>query len=182
MTSKPKPRPSRLRRAASLAMTVTVVACWMAFLRPAAFGGSTGFVIVAGHSMEPGLHTGDLVLTHRQGSYRPGDVVAFRIPAGETGAGATVIHRIIGGSGEKGWIMQGDNKPEPDLWRPTNEDVVGKRWLLIPRGGHLLVALRSPLVFALGAAVMVFLLVVMPEEEADDGPAKRTPCDRCPAT
>lgn len=156
---------SRLVRWASTGILVLTVLAWAVFLRPGFLGGPASYVIVAGESMEPVLHTGDLVVARRQGSYRPGDVVAFKVPEGEPGAGSMVIHRIVGGSGDAGWILQGDNKDEPDFWRPTDDEISGKRWLLVPRAGHVLVLLRSPLVFAVAAGVMVFLLVVMPDEQ-----------------
>lgn len=155
---------SPLARWTSTALVVLTVLGWAVFLRPTFLGGSATYVVVAGESMEPVLHTGDLVVARRQDSYRVGDVVAFEVTAAESGGGAIVIHRIVGGSGDEGWVLQGDNKDEPDFWRPTNEEISGKRWLLIPRAGHVLVLLRSPLVFALGASILVFLLVVMPAE------------------
>ena len=39
-------------------------------------------------SMEPSLKNGDLVLALKNTSYAAGDVVAYRIPEGEPGAGA----------------------------------------------------------------------------------------------
>ncbi len=157
------PERSRPIRLMSTAVMLLVVVGWAMFLRPAFLGGPVTYVIVAGQSMEPGLHTGDLVLARRQESYGRGDVVAFQVPRNEPGAGSTVIHRIVGGSGNEGWVLQGDNKDEPDFWRPTNEEISGKRWLLIPQAGHLLVLVRSPLAFAVGASLMVFLLVAMPD-------------------
>lgn len=61
---------------------------------------------------------------------------------------------------QRRWILQGDNKDKPDFWRPTSEEITGKRWLLISRSGRVLVLLGSPLVFALGASLLVFLFVV----------------------
>lgn len=127
------------------------------------------YVIVAGQSMEPSLHTGDLVLARRQDGYRRGDVVAYKVPAGEPGAASIIIHRIVGGSADDGWVIQGDNKEEPDFWRPTDAQISGKRWLLVPGAGHLLVLLRSPVAFALAASMMVFALVVMPEQPCRSG-------------
>lgn len=156
------PERSRLIRLMSTGVMLLVVVGWAMFLRPAYLGGPVTYVIVAGQSMEPGLHTGDLVLARRQDSYGRGDVVAFQVPRNEPGGGSIVIHRMVGGSGNEGWVLQGDNKDEPDIWRPTNEEISGKRWLLIPQAGHLLVLVRSPLAFAVGASLMVFLLVATP--------------------
>lgn len=53
------------------ALFVAVAAAWV-LLAPSAFGGQTSYVIVAGASMEPTLHQGDLVLARRAPSYEIG--------------------------------------------------------------------------------------------------------------
>jgi signal peptidase I len=127
---------------------------------PPMLGGPVNYIIVSGNSMEPTLHPGDLVLVRTSSSYRVGDVVAFRIPEGQAGAGALVIHRIVGRSAREGFVLQGDNKSSPDLWRPRPEDVVGRRWLRVPRLGLWLTVLRHPLVLATAAAMFGFIAVV----------------------
>ena len=82
--------------------------------------------------MLPRLHTGDLVLVEHQSGYHVGEVVAYRVPKGQVGAGHVVIHRIVGGNGRTGWKMKGDNRTAPDLWYPTNHDVIGAKQLRIP--------------------------------------------------
>lgn len=101
------------------------------------------------------MHTGDVILVHRQDAYRVGDVVAYRIPAGHPAAGRVVIHRITGGSAADGYVMRGDNRDSDDVWRPRPSDVVGKqrarapamglvaRWILTPIGLGLLAALAT---------------------------------------
>jgi signal peptidase I len=110
--------------------------------------------------MEPSLRQGDLAVVRKQGSYSPGDVVAFRVPRGEAGDGAIVIHRIVGGTAEDGFIMQGDNKENPDLWRPTQDDIVGGMWFSVPRAGGVLAFLQGPLRLAgLASGFAVFLVL-----------------------
>jgi signal peptidase len=122
----------------------TLALGWFLYLRPAAIGGPASYVVVSGVSMEPHLHTGDLVILHTAKRYRIGDVVAFRVPAGQQGAGSLVIHRIIGGDAATGFVMQGDNKDQPDPWRPTGADILGRSWMEFPGSGRLLLLLREP--------------------------------------
>jgi len=141
--------------------TVTRAAIWLALLglllgwfllfRPSVLGGPASYVMVSGHSMEPTLHGSDLAVLQKRSDYHPGDIVAFRVPEGEPGEGSTVIHRIVDGNAEEGYIVQGDNKERPDFWRPTGEDILGRMWFSIPGGGYFLAFLRQPLI--LGSVV-----------------------------
>src|SRR5215471_19442388 len=106
-------------------LALLVVLLW--FCLPQALGGRADWVLVSGTSMLPNLHTGDLVLVERRSGYHVGEVVAYRVPRGQVGAGYVVIHRIVGGNGRTGWRMKGDNRTAPDLWNPTNRDVIGAR-------------------------------------------------------
>ena len=155
-------RPSRrtAKRIASFALLAAVVACallvWPGFLR-----GGTAYVIVSGNSMDPTLHASDLVLTVRRGSYNVGDVIAYRIPEGQPGAGVLVIHRIVGGSANSGFIVQGDNRAGRDPWRPRPRDIVGAEGLSVPRLGLVLVYLRTPIGLASLAGLVTALLILV---------------------
>jgi signal peptidase len=111
--------------------------------------------------MLPRLHTGDLVLVERQSSYHLGEVVAYRVPKGQVGAGHVVIHRIVGGNGTTGWRVKGDNRTAPDLWYPTNHDVIGAKLLRIPDAWFVLRILHMPVLLALVAACCVFFLIAL---------------------
>jgi signal peptidase I len=147
-------------RIASFAAVAAIVACALV-LWPGFLHGGTAYVIVSGNSMEPTLHGGDLVLTVRRSSYDVGEVVAYRIPEGQPGAGVLVIHRIVGGSATSGYIMQGDNRAGRDPWRPRPRDVVGAEGLSVPRLGLALVYLRTPLGLAFLAGIVTALLIVV---------------------
>jgi hypothetical protein len=86
--------------------------------------------------MEPTFSEGDLVVV-REGSYEIGDVVAF-----ETGNGL-VIHRIVGGTPESGFVMQGDNKPAVDSWTPGPEQIMGEQFARVPNAGRWLHSLAA---------------------------------------
>jgi signal peptidase I len=141
---------------------VALVLVWAAVFRPERLGGSVDYVMVRGVSMEPAFHTGDLVVVRRQASYRRGDVVAYRVPDGEVGAGATVFHRIVGGSPRQGFETKGDNNPTPDDWYPRPRDILGGKWLLIPKAGNVLAFLHDPLPLASLAMGVTVALIAVP--------------------
>ncbi|MDQ2674117.1 MAG: signal peptidase I [Chloroflexota bacterium] len=137
------------------------LAAWFVVLRPTALGGPASYIFVSGTSMEPTLETGDLVILQRADEYAGGDVIAFAVPEGEPGAGALVIHRIVGGSAAEGFVMRGDNKPAPDDWRPTSDLIEGRMWLHVPGAGTIVATLKQPAVFAsLLAGLVVFFIVL----------------------
>jgi signal peptidase I len=137
--------------------SVTMLVVWFLVFRPVALGGAAGYEIVTGHSMEPLLHTGDLVITQSASTYVVGDLIAFHVPAGQPGAGSIVIHRIVSGEGASGFVVKGDNKPAPDSWQPRASDVIGRSWIALPGSGDVLLTLRRPIVLgSLAAGVFAF--------------------------
>jgi len=145
---------------------------WLLLLRPDFLAGPASYVIVSGDSMEPTLHDGDLAITRSQGGYAIGDIVAFHVPEGEPGEGAIVIHRIVGGSPDEGFVMQGDNKEGPDSWQPKENLIVGKMWFRLPGAGRWLAVLRAPAVMAAGAAGVAVFLVLSGGETKRPRPEK----------
>lgn len=154
----------RLKNALFNLLTAGAIAVWIFVLRPGSLGGPATYIVVAGTSMQPGMHTGDLVLSLKQDSYQRGDVVTFEVPEGEDGAGTLIIHRIVGGNAEDGFITQGDNRDSIDYWRPKPEDIKGKRFLLIPQGGQLLALLRTPAALGILAGLFAFIAVLVPPD------------------
>ncbi|HEX9977605.1 MAG TPA: signal peptidase I [Acidimicrobiia bacterium] len=151
---------------------IGLVVLWAMTLRPTWLGGSASVLTVRGTSMEPTYHYGDVIIAHRHDVYQVGDIIAYRVPEGDIGAGAVVIHRIIGGDGESGFRTQGDNNPDPDDWRPTQTDVLGSAWLRIPVIGRLMSALRSVPIIALLAGGAAIVLVIFGTEQPT-APSKR---------
>ena len=147
-------------KAGGVAVVVVLVVFWAQYLRPQSLGGNAGYVLVSGQSMEPRYHTGDLVLVEKRASYHPGQVIAYRVPKGDAMAGAQVIHRIIGGDAAHGFVVRGDNRTAPDVWRPRPRDIVGAKVLRIPNAIVVLQYLRAPVFLALLAAVFVFVHVL----------------------
>lgn len=141
-------RITKLLRGWKVVSSVGTVA-FILLLWPQSMGGKVAYVRVDGHSMDGTYSNGDLVVVRSDSHYRIGEIVAYRVPQGEFGAGAQVIHRIIGGSGTTGYITKGDNKPHPDEWHPKTSDVVGRAWLHLADMGNVLASLSRP--YALGA-------------------------------
>lgn len=111
---------------------------------PTSLGGRVSYVAVDGISMEPTYHLGDIAVVRSHDSYRVGDPVVYRIPDGEFGAGAHVIHRIVGGDGRRGFTTRGDNKPLDDPWHPRTGDVVGTVAFSVPHAGPWFAYLARP--------------------------------------
>ncbi|HET6908621.1 MAG TPA: signal peptidase I [Mycobacteriales bacterium] len=140
-------------------MLLVAVGALLFMFWPQSLGGKVAFVRVDGHSMDPTLHMGDLAVVRKQSSYAVGDPVAYRIPKGEFGAGALVIHRLIGGNGTTGYITKGDNKTIRDEWHPRNADIIGRVRYDLPGAGTKLAALTRPVY--LGGLVAGLTVVVM---------------------
>ena len=132
---------------------------------PQSLGGQIASVKVDGQSMEPRLSPGDLVTLRRADSYRLGDVVSYRVPKGEFGEGAQVIHRIRGGDGTSGFVMQGDNRRLPDDWHPRNGDIVGKAMFHVPAAGTAMEWLARPLHLAALCSALTVSMTLLPEPE-----------------
>ena len=168
-----RPRLPYAKTIALIAAQVALVGTLLWFCLPQTLGGRAGWVLVSGTSMLPHLHTGDLVLVERQAHYHLGEVIAYRVPKGQVGAGHVVIHRIVGGSGAKGWRMQGDNRTAADLWYPKKRDIIGAKELRIPYAWLLLRLFHTPLFLRLFVGCLVFCLVALrPEEFASDDEGK----------
>ncbi len=138
------------------------------FLWPSSLGGSTTFVVVSGHSMEPVYASGDLVVA-RKGAPAIGDVVVYR-PEGL--GDAKVVHQIVGGDGVTGWDMKGPNNDWLDPWHPTDDDVVGVVVFHIGAANHIGTVLLSPLFW--GAFLLVAVgLLLWPERPDEPAPSER---------
>ena len=162
----------RLRHSLAVFAGAGLLGLWFFFLRPGFLGGPAGYIIVSGRSMEPTLYERDLALVLRQDEYRPGDIIAYRVEGG------IVIHRIIGGDPEQGFITRGDNREGPDLWRPKPADIIGRLWVHIPGAGRWLERLREPPTFAALAAGLAALSLAGEEPK----PARRRNGRRAPAS
>jgi signal peptidase I len=148
------------------ALAVVAVIAWL-LVGPSQLGGPVTYVAVTGNSMEPGLHTGDLVIVRKAPSYQVGDEVAYRNPQLRT----TVLHRIVRVEDDR-YVFQGDNNDFVDTFRAGPEDIVGRRWILIGGAGKIVQFVRGPVGAAL--VVMIIALVVMGGSGKRKGKAKKS--------
>ncbi len=148
---------------AFFAVLLVVVTAWWVELRPTSLlGGPATFITVRGTSMLPTLKTGDFVLAEAQPAYHVGDLVVYRVPKGQIGAGDDLIHRIVAGNPTVGYTLKGDNNPAPDPWTVPRSDILGKEAVVLPGFGSTLLVLRSPLFAGLAAALIAIWVVLSP--------------------
>lgn len=153
-------KPRRVGRLVGVLALVAIAATWWVWFRPAALGGDTTLVTVSGTSMEPGMVTGDLAILRDTGDYAVGEVIAYRVPRQDGSRGGVVIHRIVGGDAETGFVLQGDNNDFKDPWRPHPTDIEGELLFHAPGAGRMVAELRNPTTAgALCAALAVFVIL-----------------------
>jgi signal peptidase I len=161
-----KSHPSPFIAIVSALVLVLLGAVWVAFA-PIQFGGHAAYVIVAGNSMEPGMHLGDLVILRRTSDYEVGDVVTYRHP--EIGP---IIHRVIAREGDR-YLFQGDNNGWVDSYQPVESELIGEQWVYLPSAGKLLEKARTPRGMTLLATAFGIATVTGMAGEPETWPGRR---------
>ena len=134
-----------------LAAALALLAWWL-WLAPAQVGGPATYVRVSGTSMEPMLHTGDAVIARGERPYAVGDLVVIQLSTG------LVIHRLVDGDATTGWTTRGDHNSWLDPWVLRDDQVLGRAWVTVPRGGDVLAWVAANPI-ATGAAVALVGLI-----------------------
>jgi signal peptidase I len=129
-----------------------LAAVWINFA-PIQAGGQAAYVIVAGQSMEPNFHYGDLIIVHKDTRYQVGDVVAYN----NADLHHYVIHRIIAEKRGR-FLLQGDNNSWVDNYEPSSSEVLGKLWAHLPRLGIYMQKMREPFFLALFAGLIGMMM------------------------
>ncbi|WP_084128892.1 signal peptidase I [Demequina sp. NBRC 110055] len=152
-------RTGALRRGARAAGNVAgwillAIMAWFAW--PATLHGGTSYVLVSGESMLPTYEPRDMVIA-RTGEPKVGDVIVY---APDDLGGAQIVHRIIGGNADDGWVLQGDNNDFIDPFEPTADEVRGIVRVHLPFVGHVTVVLLNPItwffVLLLALAILIW--------------------------
>src|SRR5688572_27228731 len=90
----------RIKRVAMAAIiTMAAIGTW------AAGTDRMSYVVTHGVSMQPVYYAGDFVLLVKADSYEVGQIAAYHGAGGRV----EVLHRIIGGNSDTGYILKGDN-------------------------------------------------------------------------
>lgn len=137
-----------------LAVAVAAIAWWFS-LAPSSIGGPASYIIVVGTSMEPGLSSGDLVVTRAQRTYGAGDVLAFAVDGGN------VIHRALTRDAAGSWTTQGDNRATPDGWQVDHDAILGAQWFTV-KGFAAPSSIVRRWWFAPATAALTAFLVLLP--------------------
>ncbi len=127
----------------NLVLVIGLALAWI-FLAPTKIGGQASYIMIHGHSMEPKFHSGDLALVRKASSYQIGDIVTYW----NDSMAAYTIHRIIDIKQDR-FILQGDNNSWIDPVYPSQEEIIGKLWIHLPKLGKTMEWMRSPVNFAL---------------------------------
>lgn len=143
-----------------------MVAVWV-LLAPAQLGGSVTYVSTYGNSMEPRIHSGDLVVTRPASSYGVGDSVAYQSATLDV----TVLHRVVSGTATA-FVTKGDNNDWLDPDTPSAEQILGAEWFRIPQGGIWLDRLTAPPVL-FGLVLVAFLFGSAPQGRRQRGRDRR---------
>ncbi len=130
---------------------------------PLALGGGATYLSTFGESMEPGFQAGDLAILRTADRYAVGDVVAYRSESMNT----VVMHRVVSADAT-GFVTQGDNNDWLDEDKPSKDELLGRLFLRIPRGGIALDAITSP-----GAIVFLVCGLLLVAGNARRPPVRR---------
>ncbi len=146
----------RARSAVSWAGAICGIAAialaWLT-LWPIGLGGSTGYAMIVGTSMEPRLHRGDVALVRKASSYRVGEVVAYHSRT----LGRIVLHRIIGVHDGR-YVFKGDANTFTDPGDVQSSDLIGRYWFKVGGAAPVLTWVQRPWHAALIAGVLGLLL------------------------
>ena len=137
---------------------------------PSSLGGSTRLIVVEGHSMEPTYHFGDLVVARTNPHPKVGEIIVYRVPKNEDGAGKLIIHRVRTIRPDGTFQTQGDNRDTPDPYHIRSGDIQGSPLFALPHAGRAIGICSNPLVVGAAAGLLVMFLLwpTRPKRGADD--------------
>ncbi len=140
----------------SLLVFISLLAIYIISSNFNILGGYKPFLVQSG-SMEPAIMTGDVIVIQTQNNYVINDVITFR-----NNSDRVVTHRIVAVERVNGvkYSTKGDANRTGDEDIISNEQVVGKVILVIPRLGYLVAFSKSSrgLIILLLVPAAIFIL------------------------
>ncbi|MEM2910651.1 MAG: signal peptidase I [Nitrososphaerota archaeon] len=135
-----------------------------------AIGTSFPLLVVKSGSMEPIIHTGDIIITipvkpsEIRADPKDGDVIVFFKPPHYGDLNYLIVHRAIGVD-EGGFITKGDANSVTDPWSPVPPDYIVGKWtgMKLPYWtgiGYLSLFLKGEMFPPYGRIILVFIIVV----------------------
>lgn len=162
----PSRRTVRRRLLGLLGWLLLVIVAYFAW--PSQWGGGTTYVVVKGTSMQPNFHTGDIVLARKTSDHEVGDILVYAVPQEYNGAGKLIMHRLKSITDQGRYVIQGDNRDEPDQFDVGPEDVVGVARIHIPKVGVATQILGQWWFIALLVGLFAFLKLWPDDEDETD--------------
>lgn len=154
-----------------LGLLLVGVLAWA--LWPASLGGSTHIIVVQGHSMEPVFHLGDAIVVKENHDPQVGDIIVYRVPEGEPGAGSMVVHRIVAFRSDGSIQTRGDNREVADPFEIRQEDILGTPAWTLPHVGRMIGLASNPLVVGICIGLIALLMLLPGRENKEAEPAER---------
>ncbi len=135
---------------------ITVLAIYFLSSKFNVLGGYKPFLVQSG-SMEPSIMTGDIIVVQKRETYFINDVITF-----QASTDRVVTHRIV--EVEKGeenkYSTKGDANRSGDEDAITNQQIIGKVSLVIPKLGYFVAFSKSQrgLIFLLIIPALILIL------------------------
>lgn len=121
--------------------------------------GNYKVMTVLSGSMEPGIHTGSVVVVKPTDEYKIGEVITFG-PFSKTKPPTTHrIYEIKVENSQPIYITKGDTNNAPDQREVTGKDIIGKVLLDIPYAGYAVDAAKKPFGFMLIIVVPAVIII-----------------------
>ena len=153
----------RLVGATLTAATVAAVAVLVAVAAAPRLGWFRVETVLSG-SMRPAFAPGDLILVRPEpaSAVRAGQVISYSIPVGDHHVESHRIVRVVRGGAHPVVITKGDANGAPDPWRARLDSPTAWRlWLVVPKLGLVIGALRSPAVHLLTVLIAPLALAAL---------------------
>ncbi len=152
----------------TLVTLLVIIAAILTYVAIPIFGNKA--LIVRSGSMEPTVKAGDLIVVNLAkginsplpkdiGKYKEGDIIAFK---GDKNANVVTTHRVVSKRVTNSKILyqtQGDANNSPDTQLVSEDLIIGKSVLTIPKAGELFAFAKTKQGFALLVLIPALLVI-----------------------